>query len=85
MTLRELRQEWEENGKVVLTLTSSSRDVYTLVRGKLSHIKRNWHAFRYSMKGNTWEDSGIVASHFPSIDQCPDYLNREFKKFYPNH
>jgi hypothetical protein len=41
MTSRELRQEWEENGKVVLTLTSSSRDVYTLVRGRLSHIKRN--------------------------------------------
>ena len=83
MNLKEIRQEWEENGKVLLTLTSPSQDIYTLVKGKLKDLERQWHVFRYHRQGPTWQDCGVTASHFPDIEHCLEYLNTEFVKFYP--
>ena len=83
MNLKEIRQDWEENGKVLLTLTSPSQDVYTLVKGKLRHIDDQWHVFTYHRQGPTWQDCGVTASHFPDIEHCLDYLNAEFETFYP--
>jgi hypothetical protein len=83
MKLDEVRQEWEEDGEVLLTLTSPSQDVYTLVRGSLKHIQRQWHVFRYNRCGPSWQEHGVVASHFPDIEHCFEYLNAEFQQFYP--
>ena len=83
MTLKELRHQWEENGAVLLTLTSPAQDVYTLVKGELSQLSSHWHVFKYSKKGDTWDDNSVVASHFPSLEQCLDHLNKEFEEYYP--
>ena len=83
MNLKEIRQQWEENGKVLLTLTSPSQDIYTLVKGKQKYIERQWHVFRYDRQGPTWQECGVTASHFPDIEHCFEYLNAEFLKFYP--
>ena len=84
MNSKEIRQQWEEDGKVLLTLTSPSQDIYTLVNGKLKDIVRQWHVFRYSRQGPTWQDCGVTASHFPHIEHCLEYSNTEFVKFYPD-
>ena len=39
MNLKEIRQQWEENSEVLLTLTSPSQEVYTLVKGELKNIQ----------------------------------------------
>jgi len=83
MKLDEVRQEWEEDGEVLLTLTNPSQDVYTLVKGKLKHLGDHWHVFTYHRQGSTWQDCGVRASHFPDMEHCFEYLNAEFEKFYP--
>lgn len=83
MNLSEIRQQWEEDGKVLLVLTSPSQDVYTLVKGKLKNIDSQWHVFRYHRQGPTWQDHSVTASHFPDINHCLERLNNEFVKFYP--
>ena len=83
MALKEIRQECEEDGKVLLTVTSPSQDVYTLVKGNLKDIQSQWHVFRYHRQGPTWQDCGVIASHFPDMQHCLEYLNTEFDKYYP--
>lgn len=83
MTLEKLRQQWEEDNKVLLTLTSPAQDVYTLVKGELSQLSGHWHVFKYFKQGHTWEENSVVASHFPSLEQCLDHLNKEFEEYYP--
>jgi hypothetical protein len=84
MNLSEIRQRWEEEGEVLLTLTSPSQEVSTLVKGELKDIQRGWHVFRYSRSGSSWQDHSVVASHFPDIEHCLDHLNAEFAKFCPD-
>ena len=83
MNLNEIRQQWEEEGEVLLTLTSPSQEVYTLVKGEFKDIQRQWHVFRYNRSGSSWKEHSVVASHFPDIERCLDHLNAEFAKFYP--
>jgi hypothetical protein len=84
MNLKEIRRQSEEDREVLLTLTSPSQEIYTLVNGDLKDIQRQWHVFRYSRSGPTWQDCGVTASHFPDIEHCLEYLNTEFAKFYPD-
>lgn len=83
MKLEEIRQKWEEDGKVLLTLMSPSQDVYTLVKGKVRRIDGQWHVFRYHRSGSSWQEHSVIASHLPDIEHCFEYLNAEFQKFYP--
>jgi hypothetical protein len=84
MTLKEIRQQWEEDAKALLTLTSPSQEVYTLVKGELKDIQGQWHVFRYSRSGSSWQDRSVVASHFPDMEHALEYLNTEFAEFYPD-
>jgi hypothetical protein len=84
MKLKEIRQQWEEDAEVLLTLTNPSQEVYTLVKGGLKHIQRQWHVFRYERSGTEWQEHSVVASHFPDMKHCLDHLNTEFAKFYPD-
>ena len=84
MNLKKIRKHWEEETEVLLTLTSPAREIYTLTKGNLENIERQWHVFRYSRSGSTWQDCSVVASHFPDMQHCLEYLNTEFEKFYPD-
>ena len=84
MNLKEIRQQWEEDSEVLLTLTSPSQEVYTLAKGNLKNIQGQWHVFRYTRWDKAWQDHSVVTSHFPDMEHCLDYLNTKFAKFYPD-
>jgi hypothetical protein len=82
MTLKELRQQWETSGTVLLTLTSPAQEVYTIVSFDVVRGRDSLDVFHYFKHENGWE-MNIVVNDVAHIEQCFDYMNREFARFYP--
>ena len=82
MILNELRQQWEKGGTLLLTLTSPSGDVYTIVSFDVTRHRDSLDVFKYFQNKGEWEVN-VVVNDVEHIEQCFDYLNREFSEFYP--
>ena len=82
MTLEELRQQWENGGTALLALTSPGGDVYSIVSFDVTRHRDSLDVFKYFRSGDEWEVN-IVINDVEHIEQCFDYLNHEFLKFYP--
>jgi len=87
MTLKELRTQWEKGRKILLALSTPSRDkVYVLLHNphSKSDIRAEFSIFEYTENEDGWTMYvNPNYSEFEHIEQGLEYINQQFEKFLP--